>query len=195
MSKPKPEPVKAPFQQQQSQTNTYGRVSIADSPEAQALSSVPLNFGDSYAGLSTDVDVDPGVARRTALARQSAENRADSAFNFGVPRFIREANREKQLRDIDTEGAYQAQQAQYAQQMGKRELEYRKSGMVEDANRTKVLTELERRRQLLPQVVQTGGSGSSSGYNTQVMQPQGGGFLSSFGQGLGAGLGGALPFI
>jgi hypothetical protein len=88
------------------------------------------------------------------------------------------------MRDIRGQGAAEAQQAEYANQIANNQ---RRQALT--------LTELERKRQVLPQIFQTGGSGTSSGYNTQVIQPQGGGFLSSFGGGLGAGLGGALPFI
>lgn len=170
MGSSKPKPVKAPFEQ--TQTNTFAPQSIAGTPEAQSYLNQPLDFGDP-------VNVDPGVARRTALAKQSAENRANSAFNFGVPRFIREANAAKEQRDIDTEGAYQMQQAEYANQLGNNQMR---------ANKT--LANLARYERLLPQILQTGGQ--SSGFNTQVVQPQPG-FLQSlalnFARGAGAGLG------
>ena len=171
MGRSKPEPVKAPFQQQQQQTNTYGRFSVSDSPEAQSFLSTPLNFGD-YSGLNTNVSVDPGVGRRTDLAEQEAENRNNSAFNSSAPRFIREANLAKEKRDIASQGAAEAQQANYAQQMGQRDLEYRKAQLQGDADRQKTLADLQRWQILLPQYMQTGGSGSSSGYNTQIVQPQ-----------------------
>lgn len=129
MPAPKPKPFKTPFEQ----TNTYGTQSIADTPEAQALLDVPI-------------DVDPGVGRRTDLAEQEAENRWDSAFMSGVPSFIREANRAKELRGIRSQGAYEAQNAQA------------------EKNRM----ELARRQLLLPQILQTG----SSGFGTQIVQPQ-----------------------
>jgi hypothetical protein len=177
MPKPKAEPVKAPFQQQQAQTNTYAPISVADTPEARAFLSQPLDFG-------SEVSVDPGVGRRTDLAEQEAENRYNSAFSMGTPRIIRQAYQAKELRDIRGQGAAEAQQAEYANQIANNQ---RRQALS--------LTELERKRQMVPQIFQTGGSGTSSGFNTQVMQPQGGGFLSSFAGGLGSGLGGALPFI
>jgi hypothetical protein len=172
MGSSKPKPVQAPFQQQQ--TNTFAPVGISQTPEAQKFLSQPLDFG-------SDISVDPGVGRRTDLAEQEAENRYGSAFSMGTPRIIREAAKAKELRDIRGQGAAEAAQAEYMNQIANNQ---RKQALT--------LTNLERYRQVLPQIAQTGGT--SSGFNTQVMQPQGG-FLSSFGQGLGAGLGGALPFI
>jgi hypothetical protein len=172
MGSKKPEPVKTPFQQQQQTTNTFAPYSISGTQEAQSFLGAPLDYGGSYGNLNTNVDVDPGVGRRTDLASQSAENRANSAFNFGVPRFIREANAAKEQRDIQSQGAAEAQQAQYAQQMGQRNLEYQKAQLVEGANRDRQMAEIARRERLLPQILQTGGSGSSSGYGTQVVQPQ-----------------------
>lgn len=191
-SKPKPSPP-LPFQQQQQQQNTFGRFSISDSPEAEEFLGLPLDFGGSYGGLSTDVSIDPGVERRTDLAAQEEENRVNSAFNAGTPRFFRENMLAKNLRDIRGQGAAEAQQARYAQQMGQRNLEFQKAQLMEGANRDRQMAELERRRLLLPQILQTGGSGSTSGFNTQLVQPQPG-FFSSFGSGLGAGLGSALKF-
>lgn len=137
MGSSKPKPMQTPYASQQSQTNTYAPVSIAGTPEAQ-------NY------LNAPIDVDPGVGRRTDLAEQEAENRYNSAFNFGAPRFAREAGLAKELRDIRGQGAYEAQQANYM----------------------KNALELQRRERLLPQILQTGGSGSMSGYNTQIVQPQ-----------------------
>jgi hypothetical protein len=185
----KPKPVQTPFQNQQAQTNTYGRVSIADSPEAKEFMSLPLNFGGSYGDLNTNVEIDPGVGRRTDLAEQEAENRYNSVFNSNVPRFFREANQAKELREIRSQGAAEAQQAKYAQQQAQRGLEFQKAQLVEGANRDRVMAELERRRLLLPNIVQTGGSGSSSGYNTQIMPGQQGWFGSLL-QGAGSAIGG-----
>lgn len=154
MGTTKPQPVKTPFQQQQQQTNTYGTQSIGQTPEAQSFLSTPLDFGDP-------TNVDPGVGRRTDLAEEEAGNRWDSAFNAGVPSFIRQANRAKELRDIRGQGAYERQQAEFMNQQGNNA----RRGMVTQA-------ELGRRERVLPQIVQTGGSGSSSGFGTQVVQPQ-----------------------
>lgn len=169
-------PVRTPFQQQQSQVNTFGLApSVAETPEAQALLDVPLDFGD-------DTGIDPGVGRRTDLAEQEATNRINSAFNGGTPRFIREASLAKDLREIRGRGADETQQAEYMRKQ------------LDNQRRTqRTLTDLERKRLLVPGVVQTGGSGTSSGFNTQVTQPQPG-FLQSFAGGLGAGIGGALQF-
>lgn len=180
MGSSKPQPVKAPFeqkQQEQQQTaNTYGRFSVADSPEGQDFLKAPLDFGGSYAGLNTNVDVDPGVGHRTALAEQGVNNRYDSAFNGGVPAWIREMNRAKEVREVQGQGAAEARQAQYMQQQGQRGLEYQKAQLVEGANQDRQMAELDRRRILLPNILQTGGtssgSGSSSGFNTQIVQPQ-----------------------
>ncbi len=185
----KPKPVQTPFENKQQTTNTYGRFSVADSPEAQEFLNTPLDFG-SEINLKP-VSVDPGVGRRTDLASQAAENRANSALSFGVPRFIREANAAKEQRDIRDQGAAEAQQAEYANQMGNNQLMAQQGAFNNNLKAQRTAAELERRRLLLPQYLQTGGSGSSSGYNTQLTQPQPG-FLSSFGAGLGSGIGGAL---
>lgn len=160
-SKP-PKPQQAPFQQQQQQqqqqTNTYGGFSVADSPEAQEFKNTPLDFGD-------DTNVDPGVGRRTAGREQDVENRYGSALNFGVPSYVRQANKARELRDVQGQGAYEAQNAQYLNQQGNNQ----RRGMVTAAN----LARLER---LLPQILQTGGmssgTGSTSGFNTQFPQSQ-----------------------
>jgi hypothetical protein len=133
MSKPKPQPVQAPFQQ--NNVNTYGTMSIADTPEAKAFLDVPL-------------DIDPGVGRRGDLAEQEMSNRWNSAFAQGVPEHIRMQQQDAERRNIRSQSAAEAQQAEYA----------------------KNLMELERRKTLLPQIVQTGGN--SSGFNTQIVQPQ-----------------------
>lgn len=118
--------------------------------------------------LDVPINPDPGVGRRTDLEEQEVENRWNSAFMAGVPEWIRERMRESEMRGVRSRGAAEATQAQDAK------------------NRL----ELERRRILLPQTFQTG----SSGYGTQITAPQPG-FAQSFAGGLGAGLGGALPFI
>jgi len=177
MGSSKPQPVKAPFEQQQQQQGSFSRsytpYSIAETPLGQEFKNAKLDYGD-------ETNVDPGVARRTALAEQEEENRSDSAFNFGVPRFIRDANRSKNLRDIRSEGAYQSQAAEYANQQGNNQ----RRGMATQAN----VARLER---LLPQLLETSGTstgtGASSGYNTQIVQPQPG-FLQRLAV---AGVGGA----
>jgi len=154
MGKGKPEPVKTPFQQQQQQTNTYAPMGIASTPEAQAFLGTPLDFGD-------EVNIDPGVGRRTDLRRQEAENRYNSAFSMGVPRILRESAQAKELRDIDSQGAGEAANAEYIKQQTNNE-----------RRRAMTLADLQRKQTVLPNIVQTGGSGTSSGFNTQVSQPQ-----------------------
>lgn len=185
----KPAPVKTPFQEQKTQQNTYGTMSIADSPEAKSFLSAPLSFGGGYGGLNTNVEIDPGVGHRTDLAEQGVNNRYNSAFNSGVPAWIREMNRAREVREVQGQGAAEAQQAQYAQQQGQRGLEYQKAQLQEGASRDQQLAEIERRRQLLPQIVQTGGNSTGSGYNTQIMPGQQGIFGSLL-QGAGSAIGG-----
>jgi hypothetical protein len=152
VGKSKVETVKTPFQQQQVQQNTFAPIGIAGTKEAQDFLDVPLDFG-------SEVDVDPGVGRRTDLAEQDVNDRYNSAFNAGVPEFIREANRAKELRAVRGQGSAEAQAAKYANQQGNNALRAQKTA-----------AELERRRMLLPQIFQTGGSGTSSGYNSQAFQ-------------------------
>lgn len=94
----------------------------------------------------TDVDigVDPGVARRTALRDQEADNRWNSAFMGGVPSFLKGQLQGQERREIGAQGAADAQGAEYQQN----------------------ILELARRERLLPQMVQTGGS--QQGYQTQT---------------------------
>jgi hypothetical protein len=172
--KAKPSPP-LPFEQKQTQTNTYTPLSIAGTQEAKDFSSVPLDFG-------SEVSVDPGVQRRTDLRRQQVGNRYDSAINFGVPAFIREMNKARELREIDTQGNAEMQQAEYANQQANNERQ-----------RALTIAELGRKERLLPQIGQASTSGTSSGFNTQLIQPTPGPFSGFFG-GLGAGIGGALQF-
>jgi hypothetical protein len=79
----------------------------------------------------------------------------------GVPAWIRNMNRQKEIRDVQGQGAYEAANAEYLNRQGNNELEARKTA----AN-------MARRERLLPQILQTGGSGSTSGYGTQIVQPQ-----------------------
>jgi hypothetical protein len=162
MPSKQPKPMQTPFAQQQAQqqqqTNTYAPFSIAGTPEAQAFLSAPLDFG-------AETNVDPGVGRRTDLAEQEVENRYNSAFGGGVPSFIREMNRARELRGVRSQGAAEAREAEYVNQQANNQ---RRQAMT--------MAELERRRLLLPQILQTGGSstgsGSTSGYGTQIVQPQ-----------------------
>lgn len=162
MGSSKPKAVQAPYQQQQQQTqsyqNTYAPYSIAGTQEAQDYLNTPLDFGDAY-------NVDPGVGHRTALAEESVNNRYNGDFNSGIPTWIREMNRNKEVRDVQSQGAYESQQAEYANQQGN------------NAMRTqRTMADLQRRQALLPQILQMSGtstgSGSGSGYNTQIVQPQ-----------------------
>jgi len=173
----KPKPMQAPFQQQQNQTNTYGSYSIADTPEAQQYLNAPLDFGKP-------VNVDPGVGRRTALAEQGINNRYDSGFMSGIPAWLRDINRNKELREAQGQGAYEDQQAQYLNQQANNQL-----------TQQKTLANMARLERLLPQILQTGGSGTASGYNTQILPGQpgfGSSFLRSFGSSLGNTLGGGF---
>lgn len=185
MGSSKPKPMQTPFQQQQQQTNTFGTYSIGDTPEAQNFLGVPLDYGqgaysgEAYKDIPTEFDIDPGVGRRTDLAEQGVSNRYNSAFMSGVPSWIREINRNKELREVQERGAYERQQAEYgrgqlrtaaatqrAQMRDAAELQ--KAGMAGRATEA----DLARRERLLPQILQTGGSGTASGYGTQIVQPQ-----------------------
>lgn len=169
MSGSKPKPIQTPFQQQQA--NTYEYKSPSDTPEAKALLNTPLDFG-------SETNVDPGVGRRTDLAEQGVRNRYASAFNMGIPAWIRQINEERDVRDVQAQGAAERQQAEYLNQQGN------------NARRAQITAaELERRRLLIPQLVQTGGS--SNGFNTQVT-PGTPGLGGSIVQGLGSVAGGAL---
>lgn len=105
---------------------------------------------EAQAFLDVPIDIDPGVGRRTDLAEQEVGQQYDSAFMSGVPGFLRNRMRESDLRKVRSQGAYEAQAA----------------------NVEKNRLQLARRERLLPQVLPTGGSGTSSGFNTQIVQPQ-----------------------
>lgn len=128
-----------PIQTPYQQKNTYGTQSIADTPEAKALLDVDLDFNP-----------DPGVGRRTDLAEQEVGNRWDGAFMNDLPEEYRARLRDSEVRKVRSQGAAEAQEAEFT------------------AKNAKTMADLERRRLLLPQIVQTGGSG----YNTQLYQPQ-----------------------
>lgn len=120
--------------------------------QQEARTYAPMSIAgtpEAQAYLDVPIDVDPGVGRRTDLAEQEVENRYNSVFGSSVPSFIREGNRARELREVRGRGAAEAQAARYA-----------KNAM-----------ELGRRERLLPNIVQTGGSGSASGYGTQIVTP------------------------
>lgn len=101
--------------------------------------------------MAAPIEVDPGAGRRTDLAEQGMQNRWNSAFTGDIPQLLKMRNQESEGRAIRGQGAAEMQQATYAQQMA----------------------DLERKRSLLPQMVQTG----SSGYQSQM--PQSSGFWNS----------------
>src|SRR5215470_15984058 len=107
MGSSKPKPVQAPYQgqqqQQQQQTNTYGYMSPYGQTGVQEYLDTPLDFGKP-------LNVNPGAGHREALGEQSVNNRYNSDFNSGVPAWIREINRNKEIRDVQGQGAYEAQQ-------------------------------------------------------------------------------------
>src|SRR5262245_61402591 len=143
MGSSKPKPIQAPFQQQQNQQNTYGRFSIADSPEAQEFLGLPVNYGstegygDAYKDYSGNAykdikddfkfNIDPGVGRRTDLAEQSFLNQSNSAFNAGMPREYRQLLRDSGLRNIRSQGAAEAQQAEFTRQNAQQQADYQSS--------------------------------------------------------------------
>lgn len=241
MGSSKPKVLKTPFEQKQQQTqqqqNTFGSFSIADSPEAKDFLALPLDYGggnyggeaykdytgeaykdytgNAYEGIKNDFkfNIDPGVGRRTDLAEQGAANRWDSALMAGVPAFLREGLKQRELRGVRGQGAAEAQQAEYTRQNAQQQADYQSSlararmmdasqlnrarfrdesertraglrdaseleraRMADEATRARTMSELERRRLLLPQILQTGGSstasGSSSGFGTEIVQPQ-----------------------
>jgi len=126
---------KAPFER--NTKNTYGFESF--DPNNQ--------FVKDY--MDTPTNVDPGAARRTDLREQENSNRWNNAFTAGLPAHVRMALQDSEGRKIQSEGAYEQQQAEY--------------------NRNQL--ELAKRSRLLPQLVQTGGQ--QSGYDTSVTQRKG----------------------
>lgn len=110
------------------------------------------------------LDPDPGAERRGNLREQELENSWNGAFLSGVPDFIRKSRMDSAMREARSDTAAERRQANY------------------QANLAKVA----RAGQLLPQLVQTGGT--SSGFQSQY-QP---GFWDSFKQGFGSSLGGFL---
>jgi hypothetical protein len=199
----KPKPIQTPFQQQQTNTFSYYSPLNAQSPGVSDYLNTPLDFGqgvytgDAYKDIKTDFDIDPGVGRRADLAEQAAQNRWNSAFMSGIPQEYRQMLRDSETRQIRSQGAAERQQAEYARQQLQNQAALQRAQMRDQSELARAniasqrtLAELQRRRDLLPQLVQTGGS--SSGFNTQIGQQGGGGFWSGFGSGLGSALGGGL---
>lgn len=91
---------------------------------------------------------DPGVGGRTDLSLQANKNRWDNTFMAGLPYYLRQRVQDSEARSIGLQGNLEQQQAEY---------------MSNQQN-------LAKQGALLPQLTQTGGS--SSGYNTQVVQTQ-----------------------
>lgn len=203
----KPKPIQAPFQQQQANTFSYYSPLNAQSPGVSDYLNTQLDFGgigdytgEAYKDIKTDFNIDPGVGRRTDLAEQAAQNRWNSAFMSGIPQEYRQMLRDSETRQIRSQGAAERQQAEYARQQLQNQAslqraqmrdqsELARTGLANQAATQRTLAELQRRRDLLPQLVQTGGS--SSGFNTQILPGQQGWFGSAL-QGAGSVLGGAL---
>ena len=122
--------------------------------------------------MDAPINVDPGAAQRTDLAEQSAQHRWGGGFGGGVPELLRMRNQGAEQQQIAAQGAHDQQSANYAQSMA----------------------DLQRKQNLLPQLVQTGGTqqgqSKTTGYTSQF-GPQNG-FLSSLAGGAGAALGGFL---
>lgn len=95
---------------------------------------------------AAETGVDPGVGRRTDLAEQDAANRWDSAFASGLPLNVRMQMQAAERRQIRSQGAAEAQQAEYAKNQ----------------------QELAKRAMLLPQLVQTGGTEQQQGQPGQT---------------------------
>lgn len=186
----KAKPVQTPFQQQQQQQNTFSLLGPGGTQEAKDFLGAPLEFGqgnqlysgDAYKDVRTNFDVDPGVGRRTDLAEQANQNRWNSAFMGGIPQEYRQLQRDSESRQIRSQGAAEAQQARYANQQGEAAAtlqraqmrdasELARANMANEAGAQRTVANLGRYERLLPQIIQTGGSGSSSGYNTQLTQP------------------------
>lgn len=205
MGSSKPKPIQTPYSGQQSNTYSYMSPLAAGSPGVSDYLSTPLNFGDpnayggeAYKDIKTSFDIDPGVGRRTDLAEQSFLNQSNSAFNAGMPKEYRDLQRQSGLRAIRGQGAAERQQAEYGRQQLENQAsvtraQMRDAGELARANLGSniatqgTLAELQRRRDLLPQLVQTGGS--NSGYGTQIMPGQQGWFGSLL-QGAGSAIGG-----
>ena len=99
---------------------------------------------EAKALMEMDLDIDPGVGRRGALRAQETAQRWDSAFMDGVPQEVRERNKQSQLREDSSQTMAEQQQAEYARKM----------------------MDMERRKWMLPAVMQT--SGSTTGFGSEV---------------------------
>lgn len=102
---------------------------------------------EAKAYMDYDIGIDPGVGRRGALRSQETSQRWDSAFMSGVPPELRERLKASELRSDQAQMTAEEQQAEYVRKM----------------------TELEKKRTMLPAIMQT--SGSSQGFGTQVATP------------------------
>lgn len=115
--------------------------------------------------MDSPVNPDPGAGRRGQLAEQASENRWNNAFTAGIPQYLRMRLQGAERQDIQDSTAADERQAAYQAQ----------------------LAELAKRQQLLPQMVQTGGT--SSGFQSQYQPGLFGQLLNSavggFSQGAG----------
>lgn len=189
MGSSKPKPVQTPFKEERQQNNTFGTFSIADTDEAKDFYGLPLDYGggnyggEAYKDIPTEFDIDPGVGRRGDLEEQEIGNQYNSAFSAGVPSWIRNMNRARDLSESRGRTAAARQQAEYgAQQLRSNALterarmrdasELARANMLDTAATRRTEAELARRERLLPHILQTGGSSNASGFGTTVVQPQ-----------------------
>lgn len=172
MGSTKPTPMKTPFENSQATTNTYAPFTIANTGEAQNFLDVPLRFGEGYKDIKTDFEVDPGVGRRTDLAEQRTLNEYDSGLMRGLPVEYRQNLRDSAVRKVREQGAAEAQAAEFARKQGEYGASVTRAQMEDAGDLAKTQFELGRRERLLPQILQTGGNSASSGFNTQLVQPQ-----------------------
>lgn len=168
MPSKKPTAMQTPFESNQTQNTTgetdteLGSYSIADTPEAQAY-------------LNSPIDIDRGVDEAADLDRQRISNGYNNAFMGGVPGLFRNQAENADINASNRSYGYRRQAAE----------RQRNDQMA------------ERRKTLLPQTYQrrtktTGTStGKSSGFNSQIVQPQSGGLLNTV---VGGGLGVVAAF-
>src|SRR6185436_834848 len=95
----KPKPVTLPFERKT--TNEYGWQS--QDPNNQ--------FVKDY--MDTPTGVDPGAGRRTDLREQEEEGSWNSAFTSGLPLHVRMQMQASNKRKLQSQGAAEAQQAEY----------------------------------------------------------------------------------
>jgi hypothetical protein len=200
-----PKPQASPFNSQTAnQGSGYNRTenrygigpSVANTAEGQAYLNTPLDYGAEYA--PTNISVDPGVGRRTDLAEQDVENAANSAFNFGgVPAYIRNNYLQSQRRQVRAQGAAEAQQAEYQNQIGNEANRQFAAQYNSGIRGQRTNADLARRQSLLPGVVNTFSgtdtynTGNQNATGAQTMFPQGSGLLNSL-IGAGATIGSAF---